>query len=661
MQYFFLNFYGYNFQLFFRTSLKNKQQRRKSMYIPNARQVSASDAESLYGSHENVNNMSAPPAANKRERSTSPFSPAYSPVKNMKKRKLSEDTELRKTTRGPSPITTDVGTTEASSTHNEQNQLSVLDTSSSSQNVSARKSLDDLNIFNGMEFQKLYSAMKDYVMEGNTDEKLDKSLVVAVRNIWCLKQLSRQQMQQRMSVSTNELEVKTSESGVVEGGGIKRLSNRLRNMMMRKTFLSQRSSLDGPNDLSITNKIVRDAPTNVDKPKKQVNRPILEVIDDIFDLDNKYLFKGMARDPVCKYCYKPGGNIRRCAKNCHNWLHPECLNIDFSQNGKIKKIQKRGTAALKSANDASVEIISKSSGSPATDLLAIETSTVSSNIELPKGTPHVTAETEIYVMCRECANNEPPKCMVCKLTDSGKLDDPLVKCTMGQCDRTFHPACCKYWPQSKITISKNHIQSFRCPSHVCHTCVSDDPKGKFQQLSNAKITKCVKCPATFHTDSTCIPAGSQILTAAHIICPRHASLKHDMTLNVNWCFICVRGGQVVCCETCPTAVHAQCLKIPIDPNEGYICEECESGRMPLYGEMVWAKFTHFRWWPAIILPPTEIPQNIAKKAHNPSDFVVRFFGTHDHGWISRRRVYLYLEGDSSEPPKSKTSGKICGA
>lgn len=322
-------------------------------------------------------------------------------------------------------------------------------------------------------------------------------------------------------------------------------------------------------------------------------------------------------------------------------MHSECLYKDFSQSNKGKRGPKplNGT---KSNNDT---------------LNGSHSSSMSSLIEV--GTvAHVTGDTEAPVtdvICKECANNEPAKCMVCKHTESAKPDDPLVKCSMAQCDRAFHPACCKYWPQAKITISKNHIESFRCPSHVCHTCVSDDPKGKFQHISNAKLTKCVKCPATFHTDSTCIPAGSQILTTAHIICPRHTSSKHDMTVNVNWCFICVGGGQLMCCETCPTAVHAHCLKIPIAANEGYICEECESGRMPLYGEMVWAKFNSFRWWPAIILPPTEIPKNIARKTHNPSDFVVRFFGTHDHGWISRRRVYLYLEGDSSEPPKSKSS------
>jgi len=145
-----------------------------------------------------------------------------------------------------------------------------------------------------------------------------------------------------------------------------------------------------------------------------------------------------------------------------------------------------------------------------------------------------------------------------------------------------------------------------------------------------------------------------MLNATHIICPRHNIAKADAHVNVLWCYICVKGGELVCCETCPIAVHAHCRNIPIKKNESYICEECESGRLPLYGEIVWAKFNNFRWWPAIILPPTEIPSNILKKAHGENDFVVRFFGTHDHGWISRRRVYLYIEGDTGDSHKTKS-------
>uniref|UniRef100_A0A1A9WFA5 Uncharacterized protein n=1 Tax=Glossina brevipalpis TaxID=37001 RepID=A0A1A9WFA5_9MUSC len=42
------------------------------------------------------------------------------------------------------------------------------------------------------------------------------------------------------------------------------------------------------------------------------------------------------------------------------------------------------------------------------------------------------------------------------------------------------------------------------------------------------------------------------------------------------------------------------------------------------------------------------------KENTATELVVRFFGANDHGWISRRRVYLYVDDDSSEPPKMKS-------
>ncbi|TMW41095.1 hypothetical protein DOY81_013825, partial [Sarcophaga bullata] len=602
---------------------KLEKQRRKSMYIT-INSATLSDMESSYGSNDNINFFTIPKL--KRERSNSPYSPAYSPIKSVlaKKRKLSSE-ELDE-----NPTTSNNA---ASNTSNDQNSNNENNTELNSSQTTAANSLSGMEIFCGLEFRKFYAIMKDFVMEQNHNEKLEKSLVVAVRNIWALKQLSRHQMECELRESLN------GTTSVWRFGQIERIGETFIvsfEIMVRRSLATQQTPESTP-ERSLTPK-----PVMAEKLKKPIiNRPILEVIDDIFRLDRRYLFKGMSREPVCKYCFKPGGNLKRCAKNCTYWLHADCLYKDFTQNGK-RKVKRKTHLKNIHKNNSNKNNSNNNNNNNETLTLNSTTNSISvTNLTEIDNLPHVTGDNEqettvVEVICKECANNEPAKCMVCNSVESKKDDDPL---------HFIRPVV--NIGHKQITISKNHIESFRCPSHVCHTCVSDDPKGKFQHISNAKLTKCVKCPATFHTDSTCIPAGSQIITAAHIICPRHMNSNQDLTANVNWCFICVGGGQLVCCETCPTAVHAHCLKIPIAAHEGYICEECESGRMPLYGEMVWAKFTTFRWWPAIILPPTEIPTNIARKSHNPSDFVVRFFGTHDHGWISRRRVYLYLEGDSS--------------
>lgn len=55
----------------------------------------------------------------------------------------------------------------------------------------------------------------------------------------------------------------------------------------------------------------------------------------------------------------------------------------------------------------------------------------------------------------------------------------------------------------------------------------------------------------------------------------------------------VLGGSLICCDLCPTAFHADCLNI-LPPDGGYICEDCQTGRFPLYGEIVWVKLGSYR-------------------------------------------------------------------
>ncbi|CAD6994051.1 unnamed protein product [Ceratitis capitata] len=637
-------------------SLQKLQRQQRKLSIDNASSTGSLRRDSM----ESLL-VKNPLSSGKRDRSASPYSPAFSPLKtlsNIKRRKLSEtNSEQPEATEN---LNFDKNNEVPESTYNTSVAQTADKKTSTSSSFAALHEME----LNNHDFRRFYSAMKEFVLEGNTDDCLERSLIVAARNIWALKQINRHQIKRRLLAAGSEHELGSAllenDSGT---GTVKRLSNRLRTLNHRHSLPAEIREPMSVETLENQQDIDREAHPSINKPRKPLNRPIEEVIDDIFNLDNKYLFRGLARDPVCKYCLHPGGPLVRCAKGCQSWLHADCIGKDPN----IEKKKNVGRRKTKSDNARR-----SSSKTPVEAKMTYEPPNTPSNLEDEIARPssavtyHVTADAEIdiqidkltaEVICDTCAQGKPPVCAVCREENSPDPNkEELVLCNMQQCTKAFHPACCRYWPQAKFTKSKNKIESFRCPSHVCHTCVSDDPKGKFQHLSNAKLTKCVKCPASYHMDSTCIPAGSQILTAAHIICPRHnTSNKSDGHVNVSWCFICVGGGQVICCETCPTAVHAKCLNIPLDPSEGYICEECESGRLPLYGEMVWAKFNSFRWWPAIILPPTEIPQNIRRKAHNSNDFVVRFFGTHDHGWISRRRVYLYLEGDSSEPPKTKSS------
>lgn len=85
-------------------------------------------------------------------------------------------------------------------------------------------------------------------------------------------------------------------------------------------------------------------------------------------------------------------------------------------------------------------------------------------------------------------------------------------------------------------------------------------------------------------------------------------------------------------------------------------QECESGRRPLYGEIVWCKYSNSRWWPAIIVPPPYIPNNVFAKKKEPNQICVYFFGTHNYGWVLHTHMYLYIKGDGVCRTKNDGSG-----
>lgn len=112
------------------------------------------------------------------------------------------------------------------------------------------------------------------------------------------------------------------------------------------------------------------------------------------------------------------------------------------------------------------------------------------------------------------------------------------------------------------------------------------------------------------------------------------------------------GGEFLCCDSCPLTSHIECLHIK-DAGEQHLCDSCETGRHPLHGEVVWAKYSSYRWWPAVIVPPACIPIPMKDEVSNDHDLCVRFFGTYEFGWVGRSFVYLYDEGDAQRSGDAK--------
>lgn len=397
----------------------------------------------------------------------------------------------------------------------------------------------------------------------------------------------------------------------------------------------------------------------------------LELILKAVPSDLSRQLKLLPKGGLCRICTLEEdadgrGPLRKCEGTCGGLFHYRCaaeLDVQMDRlqvipvsHGKKKKKKKAATGLV--ANGLSPFRRIHVTGDMPT--------TVVNSPEVAVG----------KFKCKSCQTGEMPNCFICHRSQEEVPESEITMCTKHQCGLAFHLNCLDLWPQSK-----KRPEGFVCPQHQCHTCISDDPRAN-NYFNKQKLLKCCFCPTTYHLDANCIPAGTELLSHSHIICQKHnASLSEQqpdqnlqsssnslneskakakaknlhLSLNVNWCFICTRGGNLLCCDLCPSAFHMECLKLStaksaiIQAMETYVCEECEAGRFPLFGELVWAKFSHFRWWPAVILTESMIPDSLLKKSRNRGDFCCKFLGSNDHAWLSRRRVFLYHEDDALLP------------
>ncbi|KAH1021327.1 hypothetical protein HUJ04_010858 [Dendroctonus ponderosae] len=161
-------------------------------------------------------------------------------------------------------------------------------------------------------------------------------------------------------------------------------------------------------------------------------------------------------------------------------------------------------------------------------------------------------------------------------------------------------------------------EKYTCPRHNCKICF---------HRTNRCCVLCLNSYCAYHANGHIRYdrlMGFVCYDHDPIICPKHKP-RSVQPINTGWCFICSEGGNLVCCDTCPTSVHPECQPVNFTDDDKYVCEDCESGRFPLYDEVVWVKLGQYRWWPALILFPNEVPLNVRLLKHKRGDFVVRFF------------------------------------
>ncbi|XP_037394185.1 histone-lysine N-methyltransferase NSD2 isoform X1 [Pygocentrus nattereri] len=252
------------------------------------------------------------------------------------------------------------------------------------------------------------------------------------------------------------------------------------------------------------------------------------------------------------------------------------------------------------------------------------------------------------VLCTACRTGVHA-CFTCKQSEG-----EVKRCSVLHCGRFYHEACLRL---NALTVFDN--RGFRCPLHTCLSCHYSS-RGT-AKATKGKMIRCLRCPVAYHTGDLCVAAGSEMLTSTAIVCTNHFNPKkgysHHSHVNVSWCFICSKGGSLLCCESCPAAFHPDCLNIAM-PDGSWFCNDCRSGKKPKYRDIIWVKLGNYRWWPAEIRHPRNIPTNIQHLRHEIGEFPVYFFGSKDYFWTHQGRVFPYIEGDRGSRHQRNGIGKV---
>ena len=78
----------------------------------------------------------------------------------------------------------------------------------------------------------------------------------------------------------------------------------------------------------------------------------------------------------------------------------------------------------------------------------------------------------------------------------------------------------------------------------------------------------------------------------------------------------------------------------------YHCSDCENHRLPLYGEIVWAKYHINQWWPGRILFPNEVPKKLIRdRKRHLNEFAVQLYSLNTAYWFCSKLVFPFHEND----------------
>ncbi|KAH6942322.1 hypothetical protein HPB50_003908 [Hyalomma asiaticum] len=171
-------------------------------------------------------------------------------------------------------------------------------------------------------------------------------------------------------------------------------------------------------------------------------------------------------------------------------------------------------------------------------------------------------------------------------------------------------------------------------------------------LHPGRLLRCVQCPSAFHVG--CVPYGAGTINPSAVVCSLHGP-QNGSTINVNWCMACSNGGELGC-KGCPAAFRETCLGLQTTPEGAFVCPDCLDWKHPKYGDILWVKLGCYRWWPAQVCLPADVPTNIQALKHEPIGcFAVRFYGSQNYYWTNWHRVFHFEEGYSGSLSSSSKS------
>ncbi|XP_024125349.1 histone-lysine N-methyltransferase NSD2 [Oryzias melastigma] len=255
---------------------------------------------------------------------------------------------------------------------------------------------------------------------------------------------------------------------------------------------------------------------------------------------------------------------------------------------------------------------------------------------------------EDKLLCQQCRAGIH-SCFACK-----KSEGEVRRCHVIHCGKFYHEACIRLNP---LTVFDH--KGLRCPLHACLSCHFGS--GTKHKSAKGRLMRCLRCPVAYHVGDLCVAAGSEMITNTAIVCTNHFNAKkgysHHSHVNVSWCFVCSKGGQLLCCESCPAAFHPDCLNIAM-PDGSWYCNDCRAGKKPRYRDIIWVKLGTYRWWPAEIYHPRNVPTNIQHLRHEIGEFPVFFFGSRDYFWTHQGRVFPYMEGDRGSKNQRTGIGRV---